>query len=443
MRQLNVAILGGGTVGGGVFKALQRNGSLIAARIGARLRVNHVTVRSKKKRRPVKFPERLVSTNWKQAIQDPKTDIVAELIGGTDTAKAAVELALSLGKPVVTANKALLSEHGEALFALAAENGTSLYYEASVAGGIPIIKVLREGLVGNRFPEIYGILNGTCNYILTRMEAEGSGFDEVLDDAQKKGYAEAEASLDVDGLDAMHKTGLLASLAHGFWVDPDSIHVEGIRKISTLDIEFAKKLGYRVKLLASIRPQLKTGRKANQQTPIQVSVCPTLIPISHVLASVSGVFNAVYVAGDVVGPTLYYGQGAGQDATASAVLSDLADAALDQVNHQSVRIPPFIPHAEDGEVAPWQDSLSEYYMRLNVVDQPGTMAQIAKILAARNIGISSIVQPEGHKGATVPLILMIHDATIRAMEKAVQKISALPVVKSPPQLIRVENFPAA
>ncbi|MBT5706078.1 MAG: homoserine dehydrogenase [Verrucomicrobia bacterium] len=437
MRQLNVAIIGGGTVGSGVYKALRRNGTLMAARIGARLRVNHVTVRDQKKQRSVRFDQKIVSTDWKAAIRDPKTDIVVELIGGTKTAKQIVELALKLGKPVITANKALLSEHGEALFALAADNQTGLYYEASVAGGIPIIKALRESLVGNRFNQIYGILNGTCNYILTRMEAEGGQFGDVLKDAQEKGYAEAEESLDVDGFDAMHKTGLIASLAHGFWVKPGSIHVEGIREISTLDIEFAAALGYKIKLLATIYP---TSNRSSKTPQVQVSVCPTLIPQTHVLASVSGVFNAVYVNGDVSGETLYYGQGAGQDATASAVLSDIADATLDLLNHKTIRVAPFVAHTKNAEMLPWEDVISEYYMRLKVVDKPGTMAKIATVLAKSGIGISSIVQPEGHEGNTVPLILMIHDATTRSMQKALTKISQLSVVKATPRMIRVEHF---
>ena len=440
MRQLNVAIIGGGTVGSGVYKALRRNGTLMAARIGARLRVNHVTVRNKRKARSVRFPASIVSTDWKATINDPKTDIVVELIGGTSTARKIVEQALKLGKPVITANKALLSEHGESLFRLAAGNNTSLYYEASVAGGIPIIKALRESLVGNQFTQIYGILNGTCNYILTRMEADGEPFEDVLADAQKMGYAEAEASLDVDGFDAMHKTGLIASLAHGFWVQPDAIHVEGIREISTLDIEFAAALGYKIKLIATICPVTRNKGAKKALPQVQVSVCPTLIPQSHVLASVSGVFNAVYVNGDVVGETLFYGQGAGQDATASAVLSDIADASLDLLNHQSIRVAPFVAHTEDCEVLPWEEVVSEYYMRLSVTDQPGTMAKIADVLAKAGIGISSIVQPEGHEGKTVPLILMIHDASTASMQKALKQISRLSVVKSPPRMIRVEHF---
>lgn len=439
MRRLNVAILGGGTVGGGVFRALRRNGSLLAARIGVRLRVNHVVVRHPRKQRSIRFPARLVSADWEAAVRDPNTDVVVELIGGTSVAKSVVETALRLGKPVVTANKALLSEHGDSLFAMAASNGAGLYYEASVGGGIPIIKVLRESLAGNRFRRIYGILNGTCNYILTRMEEDGGDFASVLAEAQKKGYAEADASLDVDGLDAMHKAGVLASLAHGFWVRPEWIHVEGIRQISRLDIEFAARLGYKIKLLASVCLLSSSVRSAGCPQ-IQVSVGPALIPRSHVLASVRGVFNAVFVHGDVAGETLYYGRGAGQDATASAVLSEIAAASLDYGEHSICRVSPFSLHASEGQVVPWEESVSEYYLRLTVVDKPGTMAQISKVLARRDIGISSIVQPEGHEGDSVPLILMIHDASAGEMLQALEEIRCLSVVKSPPKMIRAEHF---
>jgi homoserine dehydrogenase len=369
-------------------------------------------------------------------VDDPKTDLVVELVGGVKIARQIVKRALSQGKPVVTANKALLSEHGEELFSLANQNGTNLYYEASVAGGIPIIKVLREGLIGNQFPYIYGILNGTCNYILTRMKREGCDFQSVLEDAQRLGYAEAEPSLDVDGFDAMHKAGILGSLAHGFWIPPEQIHVEGIRDISQQDIQFADQLGYGIKLLASIKPL--AGTKASNA--VQISVCPTLVPKGHVLAGVQDVFNAVYIGGDIVGETLYYGRGAGQDATASAVVSDLADAALDLKHQTHNRIPPFSPHAEDGTVSPWEETVSPFYLRLNVVDRPGTMSQIAAILAEAKIGISSIIQPEGHEGNMVPLILMVHDAKVGAMETAVKQIRKLKVVRGQPKVIRVENF---
>src|SRR6185369_3392003 len=329
----------------------------MASRLGVRLEVVRMAVRDVNKTRPVKIPKSLLTTDWQSVIGHPEINLVVELIGGTTTAREVVLSALKQGKAVVTANKALLSAHGEELFAAAQRFGSNLYYEASVAGGIPIIKILREGLIGNRITHLYGIVNGTCNYILTRMKLEGADFAAVLADAQRLGYAEAEPSLDIDGHDAGHKIGILASLAHGFWVDPKAIHVEGIRPITRVDIQFAGQLGYTIKLLGIIK---KFGARA------QVSVCPTLIPNTHVLASVNHVFNAVFVRGDIVGDTLFYGRGAGKDATASAVLSDLADAALDLKYGSKRRIPPFVPHAREGAVLPMDEVVSRYYVRLSV-----------------------------------------------------------------------------
>ena len=324
MQQVNLGIIGGGTVGGGVFDALKLNGGLLSSRIGVKVNVCKIAVKSLKKNRAAKIPRSLLTDNWRDVVDDPKIQIVAELVGGTTVAQEIVLSALKLGKPVVTANKALLSAHGEELFAAAKKFGTNLYYEASVCGGIPIIKSLREGFVGNRITALYGIVNGTCNYILSRMKREGAEFAGVLADAQRLGYAEAEPSLDIDGHDAAHKIGILASLAHGFWVRPKNVHVEGIRNISRVDMGIANHLGYTIKLLGIIKPVAIAGR-----CRVQVSVYPTLVPNTHVLANVDDVFNAVLVRGDIVGDTLFYGRGAGKDATASAVLSDVADAALD------------------------------------------------------------------------------------------------------------------
>ena len=439
MQQVNLGLVGGGTVGGGVYQALQRNGALIASRLGAKFSVVQVAVRDLAKARAVKVPAAQLTTDWQAVVKNPQVQVVLELMGGTTTARSVVLQALRLGKPVVTANKALLSAHGEELFAAAQQAGTNLYYEASVAGGIPIIKVLREGLIGNRITRLYGIVNGTCNYILTRMRREGVDFATVLADAQRLGYAEAEPSLDVDGHDAAHKTGILASLAHGFWVNPKDVHVEGIRHISAQDIQFAGQLEYTIKLLGVVKRADANGR-GGDNARIQVSVYPCLIPNAHVLANVNDVFNAVYVRGDIVGDTLYYGRGAGQDATASAVLSDLADAALDLKFGTKHRIPPFVPHEREGAVLPMDGVTSRYYVRLAVVDRPGVFAKIAAILARAKIGISSIMQPEGHEGAVVPVILMIHDAPNAAMTRALAQIARLPVVKGAPVMIRVENF---
>ncbi|MBM3871380.1 MAG: homoserine dehydrogenase [Verrucomicrobia bacterium] len=443
MRQVNLGIIGGGTVGGGVFRAIQRNGALMASRLGVSLSIARVAVRDAKKARTVRIPAKLLVTDWHAVVADPAVNLVVELMGGTSTARQVVLAALKLGKPVVTANKALLSAHGEELFKAARQHGTNLYYEASVAGGIPIIKVLREGLIGNRITRLFGIVNGTCNYILTRMKDEGADFAAVLADAQRLGYAETPPDLDVDGHDAAHKTGILASLAHGFWVNPRHIYTEGIRSITRQDIEFARQLGYTIRLLGCVKTANGVRHKPSHphgQSAIQVSVYPALIPNSHILANVNGVFNVVLVRGDVVGDTLYYGRGAGQDATASAVMSDLADAALDLKCGTKNRIPPFVPHERAGAVLPMEKAVSRYYVRLTVEDRPGVFAKIASVLAKAKIGISSIIQPEGHDGETVPVILMIHDAPNAAMQRALTAIAKLTVVKSAPVMIRVESF---
>lgn len=438
MQQVNLGIIGAGTVGGGVYQAVLRNGGLMASRLGIGLRIRRIAARDLKKKRAVSIPRELLTTNWQSVVDDSNVDIVVELMGGTTTAREVTLRALRQGKPVVMANKALLSAHGEELFATAQNFGTTLYYEASVAGGIPIIKVMREGLVGNRITRLYGIVNGTCNYILTRMKLEGADFNDVLAEAQRLGFAEAEPSLDIDGHDAAHKTGILASLAHGFWVNPRDIYVEGIRHISKLDIKFAGQLGYTIKLLGIVK--CSDPDKRTPGSRIQVTVYPTLIPDGHVLASVNHVFNALYVRGDVVGDTLYYGRGAGQDATASAVLSDLADAALDLKAGNKARVPAFVPHECKGCVLKIDQVVSRYYLRLSVIDRPGTLAKIATILGSLNIGISSVIQPEGHEGESVPLIFMMHDAPNAAMKKALSRIAKLPVIKGPPVMIRVETF---
>jgi homoserine dehydrogenase len=434
MQQVNLGMIGGGTVGSGVFHAWQKNGGLMAARLGVQLVFRKIAVKAFDEPRPYPIARNLMTTDWQEVVNDPEIHIVIELVGGTGIAKTMVLAALAQGKTVVTANKALLSAHGPELFAAAAKGGANLYYEASVCGGIPIIKSLREGFIANQFPAIYGIVNGTCNYILSRMKAEGAEFSDVLADAQKLGYAETPPDLDIDGHDAQHKIGILASLAHGFWADHHAIHTEGIREISKIDMQFAEKLGYTIKLLG-IAKQI-SGKKPG----VQVSVNPTLIPNAHVLASVNGVFNACFVRGDIVGDTLFYGRGAGKDATASAVLSDVADAALDLKNGAKVRVPPFVAHARNGRVVPMDEIVSRYYVRFSVVDKPGVLAKIAAIFAAAKIGISSVIQPEGHEGESVPLILMLHDAPNAAMRKALAKIAKLPVVKARPVMIRVENF---
>ena len=410
---------------------------MITSRTGVSLQIRAVAVRDPRKKRNVKISPSIITDDWQSVVQDPKISIIAELMGGTTLAKRVVMAALKQGKAVVTANKALLAEHGPTLFALARKHGANIYYEAAVAGGIPIIKVLRESLAANRVTRLYGIVNGTCNYILTRMKEEGAAFYDVLKDAQDLGYAEAEPSLDIDGNDAWHKTALMASLTQGFWVAPESVHLEGIRGISQLDIQFADVLGYTVRLLGIVKAdsKAKDGRSS-----VEVGVYPALVPNGHVLAGINGVNNAILIRGDIVGDTLYYGPGAGQDATASSVVSDLIDAAIDLKGGSDCRVPPFEAHDANGFVTPIDETCSSFYIRLSVTDKPGTLARISRILGDARIGISSVIQPEGHEGASVPLILMIHDAKNAAMSAAIKKISRLPVVKGAPVVYRVEHF---
>jgi len=435
MQQVNFGMIGGGIVGSGVFHHLQENGALLESRLGIKIGLRKIAVKNPDRSRAYPIPASMMTTDWMSVVKDPQVHVVIELVGGTTIARKMILEAFKLGKPVITANKALISAHGEELFAAARRFGANLYYEASVAGGIPIIKALREGFVGNRISHIYGLVNGTCNYILTRMKLEGLEFAPTLAETQRLGYAEANPSLDIDGWDSQHKIGILASLAHGFWVPPKDIYVEGIRGVSRTDIDFAGKLGHTIKLLGVVK--VLPGARCKT---IQASVYPALIPDNHVLASVNHVFNAVFCRGDVVGDTLFYGRGAGQDATASAVLSDIADAALDLKHGTKGRVPPFVPHERQGAVRPIAEVVSRYYLRFNVIDKPGTLARITSILAASKIGISSVIQPEGHEGASVPLVLMSHEAPNAAVQKALAKIAQLPVIKGPPVMLRVESF---
>lgn len=429
-RTIGIGLAGFGTVGGGVYKNLLANGPLMEERLGAGFEVRRIAVRDISKARDVAAPAELFTTDTAALLSDPSIDVVVELMGGIEAPLALVLGALDAGKVVVTGNKALLAEHGAEIFEKARERGVPVFYEAAVAGGIPIIKSVREGFVGNRFEAIHGILNGTSNYILTRMGDEGLDFAPVLAEAQKLGYAEADPALDVNGWDAAHKAIILASLAYGFWIDPSEVLVEGIERVTAADIRFASELGYRVKLLASI--------KADEAGVIEVRVVPTLVPSGHVLASVNGVFNAVSVRCDVVGEALFYGLGAGRDPTSSSVLGDLAEAA---VFLQSPRdCVGFTPHGLYGRCKPVEEAVSKYYLRLGVEDTPGVLATIAGTLAKADIGILSVIQPEGLVDGTVPLVLTLHDAPFGAMRDTVERIAALPCVQGTPLLLHMETF---
>ncbi|MGK0184554.1 MAG: homoserine dehydrogenase [Verrucomicrobiales bacterium] len=432
-QEIKIGLAGLGNVGAGVYKNLQRNGDLLAERTGARFAVQKIAVHNLSKDRGFSVPDGILTTDWQDLIDDPDIDIIVELIGGVAEASRLVRAALKAKKMVITGNKALLAEEGHELVALAEKEDVPLYFEAAVAGGIPIIKVVREALVGNHIQSIYGIINGTSNYILTRMAEAELDYSVALKEAQELGYAEADPALDVNGGDAAHKAIILAWLSYGLWVKPEQVFVDGVENVRRADIEFARSLGYAIKLLGVIRLD-----KSNR---VEVRVQPSLVPSDHILASVNGVFNAVAVRGDVVGETLYYGSGAGQDATSSAVISDLADAAANLENKAGCQ--GFAPHGFYGEAMPIAETVSAYYVRLQVRDVPGVIAQISRAIADHEIGISSVAQPKTHGDAElIDLMLVTHPANFGSMQAALTSIEALDCVGSQPVMMRVETLGA-
>ena len=427
-RPLSIGIAGLGTVGGGVVAMLRQNADLIAARAGRPIAVTAVSARDRNRDRGVP----LTGLRWYEdpvaLASDPGVDVVVEVIGGSEgPAKALVEAAIAAGKPVVTANKALLAVHGAAIAAAAEKAGVALAFEAAVAGGIPVIKALREGLAGNRITRVAGILNGTCNYILTVMRERGREFAEVLADAQKLGYAEADPAFDVDGIDAAHKLAILAALAFGRPVDFGAVYVEGIRRISALDIAFAGELGYRIKLLGLAR-QTESG--------IETRVHPCMVPNTAPIARVDGVFNAVVAEGDFVGRVMLEGRGAGAGPTASAVVADLIDLARG-------RATPVWGAASGALTAapsvPMEAHVGAYYLRLMVVDRPGVIADVSAVLRDAGISLESMLQRGRSPGEAVPVVLTTHETSEAAMRGAIQRIGALGAVLEPPALIRIEN----
>ena len=430
MKQTGIAIAGLGTVGMGVVANLQRNASLIATRCGFTFPIRAVAVRNPNKPRPALPSSAILTTDPLSLPERPDVQIVVELMGGEQPALALAEKTLRLGKAFVTANKAMLAMHGDHLCRLAQQYRAPLCFEASVAGGIPILKALREGFSANHILSISGIVNGTCNYILSAMSSGGSSFAEALQQAQAQGYAEADPTLDIDGLDAMHKAVILSALAYGSWPDPSAVYVRGIRNIHTEDIHFSALLGYTVKLLATVR--LAPNRK------VELHVQPTLIPSRHILASVQSSFNALVLRGDIVGETVFIGRGAGADPTSSAVLADLVEAAT-KISSIHPSPPAPLPQGRC-EVLPYGETRSQFYLRFNVLDKPGTLARIAEVLGRHDIGISSALQPPGNYGTQVPLILILHDALQNNLSLALQEIASLGITKEPTVTYRVEQF---
>ena len=425
MKQLKIGLLGLGQVGSGVYSILKSKGGALARKHGVRFHIEKIAVRRPAKKRLVRAKRSELTTNARALVRNPEIDVIVELTGGIHPAKELILTALKSGKDVITANKALLAEHGRELFREAKRRGQHLFFEASVGGGIPVIKTIREGLIANKIHSVYSIINGTSNYILTKMSEEGLDFKDALKLAQEKGYAEADPKLDIEGTDAAHKLAILASLIFGGWVSLDDIYVRGISSIRSEDIAFAHEFGYVIKLLA-IAKKSADGIEAHVQ--------PALLPKSHVLSSVGGSYNAVFMRGDEVGDILLYGRGAGSRPTGSAVVSDLVDIARMRESDDF-----FSPELKPLRVRSMSSLLSRYYLRIHVIDRPGVLAQISHVLGRHRISISDVIQKERRLGSVVPLILLTHETQVESLVRAVRAINQLSVLKGKAQVLRIEE----
>ncbi len=443
MKPIQVGLLGIGTVGSGVFNVLQRNQDEISRRAGRGIEITMVADLDVERARSVVGAGVQVVNDARAVIANPEIDIVIELIGGYGIAKQLVMEAIAAGKHVVTANKALLAVHGSEIFAAASAKGVMVAFEAAVAGGIPIIKALREGLTANRIQWIAGIINGTTNFILSEMRDKGLDFDVVLKEAQRLGYAEADPTFDIEGVDAAHKATIMSAIAFGIPVQFDKAYVEGITKLGAADIKYAEQLGYRIKLL---------GITKRADKGIELRVHPSLVPSKRLIANVEGAMNAVVVQGDAVGSTLYYGKGAGSEPTASAVIADLVDITRLHTADPEHRVPhlAFQPHtltdAMDAlPVLPMSEVVTSYYLRLRVADQAGVLAKVTGILAGAGISIDAVLQREadevGGEGSTqTDLIILTHDTREGTMNDAIAQMQALPTVLAPITRIRKEEL---
>lgn len=427
---INVGIIGFGIVGSGTAKVLLENKDVLSERLGFELNLKRIADLDIVRDRGIRVPEGVLTTDVNHIFDDPDIQIVVELIGGINPAKKFILKAIEKGKHVVTANKALLATEGTDIFNAAREAGVEIGYEASVAGAIPIIKVMKESLIANRIQAIYGIINGTSNYILTKMTEENVEFSQALKEAQALGYAEADPTFDIEGIDTAHKLTILATLAYGIPLSYKSVHIEGISQISTQDIAFASELGYKVKLLA-------ITKKSDGE--IELRVHPTMLPKDYLIAKVDGPFNAIYVEGDATGSTLYYGKGAGSVPTGSAVVSDIADIARNIRKNAVGRVPtiPKISHA--AKIKNIDDVVSRYYFRFSALDKPGVLSKISGILGNYNISITSVIQKGRKIGEAVPLVVLTHEAKEKDMRKAVEEIDKLPIVMDKTVFIRVEG----
>jgi homoserine dehydrogenase len=435
MTPVKIGILGLGTVGCGTINVLARNGQEIARRAGREIKIITASARDLKKPRPCPTQGIKLIADPHAVVRDPEIEVVVELIGGQEPARTLVLEAIAQGKHVVTANKALIALHGNEIFAAAQKQGVMVAFEAAVAGGIPIIKTLREGLAGNRIEWLAGIINGTSNFILSEMRDRGADFADVLKEAQRLGYAEADPTFDVEGIDAAHKLTILAAIAFGIPLQFKQVYAEGISRITRLDVQYAEKLGYRLKLLG-------IARRAHDG--VELRVHPTLIPERRLIANVEGAMNAILVKGDAVGPTMFYGAGAGAEPTASAVVADLVDVVRTLTADPNNRVPhlAFQPDAlADLKILPIEEVETSYYLRLHALDRPGVLADVTRILADLDISIEAILQKEPHAGEdTVPVIILTQRVKEKNMNAAMARIEQLDAIKGRVMRIRLEHL---
>ncbi len=433
MREINIGLLGCGTVGTGVAKLLLEQRELIASRLGANLNLKRVADLDLGRDRGIRFPEGVLVSDARGVVEEPGIDIIVEMIGGEGIARELILRAIANGRHVVTANKALIAGHGNAIFRAAAEKKVDIYFEASVGGCMPIIKTLRESLVGNRIAAMTGILNGTCNYILSKITDEGSTFADALAAAQKEGYAEADPTLDVEGFDTAHKIAILSALAFGMPINLKDVYIEGISHITPMDIEFAGQFGYRIKLLAISK------RRGNA---VEARVHPTMIPFGNLLSNVNGTLNAVTITGDATGDILLYGRGAGMLPTASAVVSDLVDLARNLLSGTAGRVPALAFQPERVRpipIMPIDEISSHYYFRFSALDRSGVLSAISGILGRHGISLQSVHQKGRKTDGAVPVVMLSHRAREADVKQALSEIGALEVTAAEPALIRIED----
>jgi len=433
MKPLNVGLIGFGTVGSGVVRVLQENRDVIRQRLGQELLLKRIVDQDLQRHRGVSVPKQILSEKPQDILGDPEISIVVELIGGEEPARSLILEAIEAGKHVVTANKALLASHGNEIFEFAQKRGVDVAFEGAVCGGIPVIRAIREGLAANRIRAMRGIVNGTSNYILSEMTKEGQDFKTALSQAQALGYAEADPTLDVEGIDAAHKLAILSALAYGTRIHFREIYVEGISRIQPIDIAFAMELGYKIKLLALSRCE---------EQEVEARVHPAMVPMGSPISTVEGVYNALQIEGDAVGSTFFYGLGAGMMPTASAVVGDIIELARNLLKGISQRVPCLAfpwEQLREHRIRPMEEVTTNYYLRFTAMDRPGVLSAISGVLARYDISILSVVQKGRRAEPGVPIVMMTHEARERGVRRAIEEIEALPVTVGRTQLIRIED----